>query len=63
MVRNFEIHGGSLRNEAIRTLGGGNLRALLVISVFAITAHATLKGVLAPLRTSFVLMLCGAYIM
>lgn len=32
--------------------GSGNLRALLVISVFAITAHATLKGVLAPLRTS-----------
>ncbi len=32
--------------------GSGNLRALLVIAVFAITAHATLKGVLAPLRTS-----------
>jgi uncharacterized membrane protein YedE/YeeE len=32
--------------------GTGNLRALLVIAVFAITAHATLKGVLAPLRTS-----------
>ncbi len=29
----------------------GNLRALLVITVFAIVAHATLKGVLAPLRT------------
>lgn len=32
--------------------GGGNLRALTVLLVFAITAHATLKGVLAPLRTS-----------
>ncbi len=31
--------------------GGGNLRAVLVLLVFAITAHATLKGVLAPLRT------------
>ena len=32
--------------------GSGNLRALLVLLVFAFTAHATLKGVLAPLRTS-----------
>lgn len=32
--------------------GGGNLRALLVLLVFAVTAHATLKGVLAPLRTA-----------
>jgi len=31
--------------------GGGNLRAVLVLLVFAVTAHATLKGVLAPLRT------------
>lgn len=30
----------------------GNLRALTVVAVFAIAAHATLKGVLAPLRTS-----------
>ncbi|MGR3500972.1 YeeE/YedE family protein [Pseudaestuariivita sp.] len=30
----------------------GNLRALMVVAVFAIVAHATLKGVLAPLRTS-----------
>lgn len=30
----------------------GNLRALTVLLVFAITAHATIKGVLAPLRTS-----------
>ncbi|UWQ44448.1 YeeE/YedE family protein [Leisingera aquaemixtae] len=32
--------------------GSGNLRALMVIAVFAITAHATLKGVLAPVRTA-----------
>ncbi|WP_227270355.1 YeeE/YedE family protein [Roseobacter weihaiensis] len=32
--------------------GTGNLRALTVLLIFAITAHATLKGVLAPLRTS-----------
>jgi len=30
----------------------GNLRALTVLAVFAVTAHATLKGILAPLRTS-----------
>lgn len=30
----------------------GNLRALTVLVVFAITAHATLKGILAPLRTT-----------
>lgn len=32
--------------------GTGNLRALTVLVVFAIAAHATLKGVLAPLRTA-----------
>ncbi|MBL4766685.1 MAG: YeeE/YedE family protein, partial [Rhodobacteraceae bacterium] len=32
--------------------GSGNLRAALVIIVFAIVAHATLKGVLAPLRVA-----------
>ncbi|MGY3439512.1 MULTISPECIES: YeeE/YedE family protein [unclassified Marinovum] len=30
----------------------GNLRALTVILVFAVVAHATLKGVLAPARTA-----------
>lgn len=30
----------------------GNLRAVSVLIVFAIVAHATLKGVLAPLRTT-----------
>lgn len=32
--------------------GSGNLRAVLVLVVFAVVAHATLKGLLAPLRTS-----------
>ena len=32
--------------------GTGNLRALTVLLIFAITAHATLKGILAPLRTA-----------
>jgi uncharacterized membrane protein YedE/YeeE len=32
--------------------GGGNLRALTGLLVFAVAAHATLQGVLAPLRTS-----------
>lgn len=32
--------------------GAGNLRALTVLLVFAVVVHATLKGVLAPLRTS-----------
>ena len=32
--------------------GSGNLRALSVLLVFAVIAHATLKGVLAPVRTS-----------
>lgn len=37
----------------LTVLGGtGNLRALSVLVVFAIVAHATLKGVLAPVRTS-----------
>ena len=31
---------------------GGNLRGLFVLTLFAITAHATLKGVLAPVRTT-----------
>ncbi|MEE4346200.1 MAG: YeeE/YedE thiosulfate transporter family protein, partial [Paracoccaceae bacterium] len=32
--------------------GSGNLRAALVLVVFAVVAHATLKGVLAPVRTT-----------
>ncbi|MEN8831507.1 YeeE/YedE family protein [Pacificibacter sp.] len=32
--------------------GTGNLRALIVLLAFAFVAHATLKGVLAPVRTS-----------
>ncbi|MEM9843799.1 MAG: YeeE/YedE family protein [Pseudomonadota bacterium] len=30
----------------------GNLRAIVVLIVLAITAHATMKGILAPVRTS-----------
>ncbi len=33
-------------------LAGGNLRALTVLLVFAVAAHATLKGVLAPVRSA-----------
>jgi uncharacterized membrane protein YedE/YeeE len=33
-------------------LASGNLRSLTVLLVFAVVAHATLKGVLAPLRTA-----------
>jgi uncharacterized protein len=37
----------------LTVLGGtGNLRALLVLLVFAVVAHAMLKGVLAPLRVA-----------
>jgi uncharacterized protein len=32
--------------------GSGNLRAALVLLVFAVTAHATLRGALAPVRTT-----------
>ena len=32
--------------------GTGNLRALTVLLVFAVVAHATLKGILAPVRTA-----------
>ncbi|MDQ2095409.1 YeeE/YedE family protein [Rhodalgimonas zhirmunskyi] len=32
--------------------GSGNLRAVTVLILFVITAHATLKGVLAPVRTT-----------
>ena len=32
--------------------GAGNLRALTCVAIFAIAAHATLKGVLAPLAAS-----------
>lgn len=37
----------------LTVLGGtGNLRALTVLMVFALVAHATLKGVLAPVRVA-----------
>lgn len=36
--------------------GGGNLRALTGLIVFAVAAHATLQGVLTPLRTGLATM-------
>ncbi|MGI3170818.1 YeeE/YedE thiosulfate transporter family protein [Pseudooceanicola sp. C21-150M6] len=42
---------GCISRLAVLT-GAGNLRALLVLAVFAVVAHATLKGVLSPLRTA-----------
>ncbi|MFK7893115.1 MAG: YeeE/YedE family protein [Granulosicoccus sp.] len=32
--------------------GSGNLRAVIVMLIFAISAHATLKGILTPIRTA-----------
>lgn len=31
----------------------GNMRAVIVLIIFAVVAHATLKGILAPLRVAF----------
>ena len=43
------LAGGCVSRLTVLT-GSGNLRALFVLVVFAITAHAAMKGVLAPLR-------------
>ncbi len=43
------LAGGCVSRLAVLT-GSGNLRALLVLVVFAVVAHAMMKGVLAPLR-------------
>ena len=43
------LTGGCVSRLAV-LVGSGNLRALLVLLVFAITAHAAMKGVLAPIR-------------
>ena len=43
------LTGGCASRLTVLT-GTGNLRALLVLVVFAITAHAAMKGVLAPVR-------------
>ena len=43
------LAGGCVSRLTVLT-GSGNLRALLVLLVFAVTAHAAMKGVLAPLR-------------
>ena len=46
------LAGGCGAKSLVR-LGGGNLKALLVLLVMGISAMATLKGVLAPLRQGF----------
>ena len=43
------LAGGCVSRLTVLT-GSGNLRALFVLLVFAVTAHATMKGVLAPVR-------------
>ena len=43
------LTGGCVSRLAV-LVGTGNLRALLVLLVFAVTAHAAMKGVLAPVR-------------
>ncbi len=43
------LAGGCVSRLAVLT-GAGSLRALLVLLVFAVAAHAAMKGVLAPLR-------------
>ena len=44
------LSGGCVSRLAVLS-GAGNLRAVLVLVVFAIVAHAAMKGVLAPLRS------------
>ena len=43
------LTGGCVSRLAV-LVGSGNLRALLVLLVFAVTAHAVMKGALAPVR-------------
>ncbi len=43
------LTGGCASRLTVLT-GSGNLRALLVLLVFAVTAHAAMKGILAPIR-------------
>ena len=43
------LAGGCVSRLTVLT-GSGNLRALLVLIVFAVTAHAVMKGALAPIR-------------
>ena len=45
------LSGGCVSRLAVLS-GAGNLRAVLVLVVFAIVAHAAMKGVLAPLRSA-----------
>ena len=43
------LTGGCVSRLAV-LVGSGNLRALLVLLVFAVTAHAAMKGALSPVR-------------
>ena len=45
------LAGGCVSRLTVLT-GTGNLRALLVLLVFAVTAHAVMKGALAPVRVT-----------
>ena len=45
------LSGGCVSRLAVLA-GAGNLRSALVLVVFAVVAYATMKGVLAPLRTT-----------
>ena len=45
------LSGGCVSRLAVLS-GAGNLRAVLVLVIFAIVAHAAMKGVLAPLRSA-----------
>ena len=42
--------GGGCGQRTLVRVGGGNLKSLVVLIVMAITAYATLRGILAPLR-------------
>jgi len=46
------LTGGCGAKTLVR-LGGGNLKGLLVVLIVGVTAMATLKGILAPLRQGF----------
>ncbi len=45
---------GGCGSRALARLGAGNLKSLIVVLVLGITAYATLRGVLAPLRLALI---------
>jgi len=44
------VLGSGCASKTLMRIGGGNLKSLLVAIVLAVTAYATMRGVLAPLR-------------